>query len=48
MGIISFILGVAAYMNHSVINEIFSLSVALMFMLMILYCFKYRTDKYVQ
>jgi hypothetical protein len=48
MGLISFILGVAAYMNHSVINEIFSLSVALMFMLMIIYCFTYRTDKYVQ
>jgi hypothetical protein len=45
MGIISFILGVAAYMNHSVINEIFSLSVALMFILMIIYCFIYKTDK---
>jgi hypothetical protein len=45
MGIISFILGVSAYMNRSVINEIFSLSVALMFILMIIYCFTYKTDK---
>ena len=45
MGIISFILGVAAYINRSVINEIFSLSVALMFILMIIYCFTYKTDK---
>jgi hypothetical protein len=44
-GIISFILGVSAYMNRSVINEIFSLSVALMFILMIIYCFIYKTDK---
>jgi len=45
MGIISFILGVAAYMNRSLINEIFSLSVALMFIFMIIYCFTYKTDK---
>jgi hypothetical protein len=45
MGIISFILGVLAYMNRSVINEIFSLSVALMFIFMIIYCFIYKTDK---
>ena len=45
MGIISFILGVSAYMNRSVINEIFSLSVALMFILMIIYCFTYKSDK---
>jgi hypothetical protein len=43
MGIIIFILGVAAYMNRSLINEIFSLSVALMFILMIIYCFTYKT-----
>ena len=45
MGIISFILGILAYMNRSVINEIFSLSVALMFIFMIIYCFTYTTDK---
>lgn len=45
MGIIIFILGVSAYMNRSVINEIFSLSIALMFILMIIYCFTYKTDK---
>ena len=43
IGIISFILGILAYMNRSVINEIFSLSVALMFILMIIYCFTYKT-----
>jgi hypothetical protein len=45
MGIITFMLGFSAYMNRSVINEIFSLSVALMFILMIVYCFIYKTDK---
>ena len=45
IGIITFILGVSAYMNRSVINEIFSLSVALMFILMIIYCFIYKADK---
>ena len=41
-GMIISILGVSAYMNHSVINEIFSLSVAMMFILVIIYCFTYK------
>lgn len=44
-GIISFILGAAACINRSIINEIFSLSVALMFVLMIIYCFTYKVDR---
>jgi hypothetical protein len=41
-GIISFILGIAAFLNRSILNEFFALSVALMFVLMIIYCFTYR------
>jgi hypothetical protein len=41
-GIISVILAVTAFLNRSMINEIFSLSVALMFIFMIIYCFTYR------
>ena len=44
MGILSFILGAAAYINRSIINEIFSLSVAMMFVLMIIYCFTYKVN----
>jgi hypothetical protein len=43
-GIISFILGFAAFLNRSVINEIFALSVAVMFILMIIYCFTFKAQ----
>ncbi len=42
-GMIGFGLGVVAFFNRSIINEIFSLSIALMFVLMIIYCFTYKT-----
>jgi hypothetical protein len=45
--IISFILGVAAFLQRSVVNEIFALSVALMFILMIIYCFVFKTRGHV-
>lgn len=44
-GIVSFILGAMAFMNRSILNEIFSLSVALMFVLMIIYCFTYNVNR---
>ncbi len=43
-GILSFASGVLAYLNRSVINEIFGLTVAVMFIMMILYCFIYKYD----
>jgi hypothetical protein len=43
IGIISFILAIAAFLNRSVVNEIFSMSVAVMFILMIIYCFTFKT-----
>ncbi len=43
-GILSFILGTMAYMNRSIMNEIFSLSVVLIFVMMIIYCFIYKVD----
>jgi hypothetical protein len=42
IGIISFILGIAAFLHRSVINEVFSMSVAIMFILMIIYCFTFK------
>jgi len=42
IGIISFILAIAAFLHRSVINEIFSMSVAVMFILMIIYCFTFK------
>ncbi len=42
-GILSAAAGIAAYLNRSVINEIFSLSVAMMFIMMIIYCFVYKS-----
>jgi len=43
-GISSFILSVLAYFNRSVLNELLGLSVALMFLMMIVYCFIYKTE----
>ncbi len=44
-GITSGLLAVAAYLHRSVINEIFCLTVAVMFLLMIIYCFAFKTDE---
>lgn len=44
IGISSFILSILAYLNRSVLNELLCLSVALMFLMMIVYCFIYKTE----
>ena len=44
MGISSFILSVLAYLNRSVFNELLGLSVALMFIMMIIYSFIYKIN----
>ncbi|NOY70752.1 MAG: hypothetical protein GXP53_14935 [Deltaproteobacteria bacterium] len=41
-GIASFMLGIVSFLHRSIINEFFGLSVGLMFILMIIYCFKFR------
>ena len=41
-GIISFLLGVSAFLKRGALNELLSISVALMFVLMIIYCFIYK------
>ncbi len=38
-----FILGILAWLNRSVLNELFALSAALMFILLIVYCFTHTT-----
>jgi len=43
-GMLSFASGVLAYLERSVVNEIFGLTVAIMFLMMILYCFTYKYD----
>jgi hypothetical protein len=43
VGLLSFHLGMISYLLRSVITEIFCLSVALMFILMIIYCFNYKS-----
>ena len=44
IGISSFILSILAYLNRSVLNELLGLSVALMFLMMIVYSFIYKTE----
>lgn len=44
IGGVCFLLGVVSFMHRSVITEIFGLSVAVMFMLMIIYCFTFKFD----
>lgn len=46
-GIASFILAIAAFMHRSMINEFFSLSVAVMFVLMIIFCFTFKSGDHV-
>lgn len=43
IGISSFILSLLAYFNRSALNELMGMSVALMFIMMITYCFFYKT-----
>jgi len=43
-GISSFILSVLAYLHRSVLNELLGQSVALVFVMMIVYCFVYKTE----
>lgn len=43
-GIMSFVLGTLSYIHRSVLNEIFALSVGIMFLLMIIYCFIYKEE----
>ncbi len=45
MGVVSFALAVLSFINRSVLNEIFALSVAIMFILMIIYCFTHKEEK---
>ncbi len=42
-GILCFVSGFLAYLNRCVLNEIFSLTVAVIFLMMIVYCFKYKS-----
>lgn len=44
-GILSFILSILAYLHRSVLNELLGRFVALMFVMMIVYCFVYKTKK---
>jgi hypothetical protein len=41
-GILAFLLGLISFVHRSFVNELFSLSVAVMFILMIVYCFIHR------
>ena len=43
VGIVSFLLGVVSFVHRSIINEIFGLFVAVMFILMIIYCFTFKS-----
>jgi hypothetical protein len=45
MGSVTAALGVLAFLNRSMITEIFSLGVGLMFLFMIIYCFTYTSDE---
>ncbi|MDA3895693.1 MAG: hypothetical protein PF482_06050 [Desulfobacteraceae bacterium] len=44
-GSITIALGVLAFLNRSMITEIFSLAVGLMFLFMIIYCFTFKSDE---
>lgn len=43
-GLLSFAISVLAYFNRSVFNELMGLSVALMFLMMIIYCLTYKIE----
>ncbi len=44
-GSVTIAMGVLAFLNRSMITEIFSLAVGLMFLFMIVYCFKFKSDE---
>lgn len=44
-GGVTIALGVLAFLNRSMITEIFSLAVGLMFLFMIIYCFTFKSDE---
>lgn len=43
-GLLNFAISVTAYFNRSVLNELMALSAALMFVMMIVYCFIYKIE----
>ncbi len=45
-GVVTALLAIPSFLNRSVINEVFSLAVALQFLLMIIYCFTYRAKSF--
>ena len=45
IGVVSFFFAVLSFINRSVLNEIFALSVAIMFLLMIIYSFVHKEEK---
>ncbi len=45
MGVVSFVLAVLSFIKRSMLNEIFALSVAIMFLLMIIYSFVHKEEK---
>lgn len=44
-GAVPFVLGVLAYFNRGVLNELFSLAIAVQFLLLIVYCWVYRVPQ---
>ncbi len=44
-GSIAIAMGVLAFLNRSMITEVFSLTVGLMFLFMIIYCFTFKADE---
>jgi hypothetical protein len=44
IGIIPFLLGILAFACNSIVNEIFVLSIVIMFTLMVIYCFIYTNE----
>jgi hypothetical protein len=45
MAVVSLVLAVLSFIHRSVLNEIFAFSVAMMFILMIIYCFAHKDKK---
>jgi hypothetical protein len=45
VGVVSFLLAILSFIHRSFLNEIFALSVAVMFILMIIYSFVYKEEK---
>ncbi|MCP4669407.1 MAG: hypothetical protein GY849_23995, partial [Deltaproteobacteria bacterium] len=45
MGVVTFVLALLSFIHRSVLNEIFAIAVAIMFLLMIIYCFVHKEEK---